>query len=219
MQREIIKFDIDRPQVVRLDLSEGKEVTSKAGSKQWQYTVDRNQGIMWLPLAGRQAIERCGAQAGDQVKILKTLLGKQTVFTAQVIPDEPQKPATLAVPALRANGHLAGERLLSARRKPATGAACCTRASSEGASDRGFVCALSRHGCASELGSVGRGPKAGVRLRSADLGRRSYVREHAVHQRPTRRQVMPSYWDEPVWDDEPEPDWDCESLIETEDRN
>lgn len=105
MQREIVKFQIDVPQVVRLDFSEGKEVTTKAGGKQWQYTLNHGQAIMWLPLAGRQAIERCGAQTGDNVRILKTYMGQQTVFTAQVVQQAPAMPAQRSTPALVHNGN------------------------------------------------------------------------------------------------------------------
>jgi hypothetical protein len=101
MERTIVKFDTDVPQVVRLDFSEGKEVLSKSGSKQWQYRLNHDQGIMWLPLAGRQAIERSGARAGDEVRILKTYLGRETVFTAQVVQTTAAQPA----PAVRPNGN------------------------------------------------------------------------------------------------------------------
>jgi hypothetical protein len=99
MQREIVKFDVGAPQIVRLDFSEGKEVTSKSGAAQWQYTLDRDQRIMWLPLAGRQAIERSGARAGDEVRIVKSFLNRETVWTAQVIADEPA-PLAIAPAAL-----------------------------------------------------------------------------------------------------------------------
>src|SRR5690348_7691458 len=95
MQREIVKFSADAAQTVRLDFSEGKEVLTKAGSKQWQYTVNRDNSIMWLPLAGKQAIERSGARAGDEVRICKSFLNQETIWTAQVVrpvaPDPPSR--------------------------------------------------------------------------------------------------------------------------------
>ena len=72
MQRDIVKFDMDVPKTVRLDFAEGKEVKTNSGATQWQYTLNNDQAIMWLPLAGRQALKRCGAQTGDNVSILKT---------------------------------------------------------------------------------------------------------------------------------------------------
>jgi hypothetical protein len=104
MQRNIVKFEIDVPQIVRLDFSEGKEIPTKAGGKQWQYTLNRDQGIMWLPLTGKQAIERSGARAGDEVRILKTFLNQQTVFTAQVVQPTPAQPLAVA-PRPNENGH------------------------------------------------------------------------------------------------------------------
>jgi hypothetical protein len=103
MQRNIVKFEIDVPQVVRLDFSEGKEIPTKSGGKQWQYTLNRDQGIMWLPLAGKQAIERSGARAGDEVRILKTYLNQRTVFTAQIVRSIPAQPVPIA--ASRPNGN------------------------------------------------------------------------------------------------------------------
>ena len=108
MQREIVKLSVDATQVVRLDFSDGKEVTSaKTGKTQWQYTLDHDSRIMWLPLAGKQAIERSGAQAGDQVRLLKTFMGQKTVFTAQVIDQHASAPPVPPAPPqrpIRTNG-------------------------------------------------------------------------------------------------------------------
>jgi hypothetical protein len=78
--------------------TDGRIFTSKARS------VVEHGEIEVRPLAGRQAIERSGAQAGDDVRILKSHMGPQTVFTAQVVQETPVVPAHQPAPAMVRNG-------------------------------------------------------------------------------------------------------------------
>jgi hypothetical protein len=108
MQREIVKPNVDVPLKVRLD--QGPEGQQKQGQYgiDYQYTVNHDSGVMWLPLAGREALLKSGAQAGDDVEIVKILRGKAILFAATVVRDaheRQQAPVASAAP-IRPNGQL-----------------------------------------------------------------------------------------------------------------
>lgn len=92
-QREILKPQMNVPLTVHLDQGpEGKEKTGQYGTD-YQYTVNQNAGVMWLPAEGRDALIQSGAQAGDDVQIVKSMRGKQVVWSAQVVSDAAEVPA------------------------------------------------------------------------------------------------------------------------------
>lgn len=83
MQREIVRITPNTPAIVKLDFGpEGIEREGKFGV-QYQYTLNDDCGVMWLPAEGRNALIRSGAEAGDSVRILKTAKG----FDVRVISD------------------------------------------------------------------------------------------------------------------------------------
>jgi hypothetical protein len=93
MNRQILKPQVDVPLVVLLDKGpEGKETTSQRGDLQFQYTVNDDSCVMWLPPEARAAIMRSGAQAGDTVQLVKSLRGKNAFWNAQVLPDAAEPP-------------------------------------------------------------------------------------------------------------------------------
>ncbi len=94
MQRQIIKPQFDQPITVKLDFgAEGIQRDGKYGTE-YQYTLNDDSGVMWLPKQGRDALLRTNAQAGDYVRILKTKKSGQNVFDAQVLSDaEEEEPA------------------------------------------------------------------------------------------------------------------------------
>jgi hypothetical protein len=94
MNRQILKPQVDVPLVVLLDKGpEGKETTSQRGDLQYQYTVNNDACVMWLPPEARAAILRTGAQAGDQLQIVKSLRGNNAIWSVQVLADsEPPPP-------------------------------------------------------------------------------------------------------------------------------
>lgn len=107
MQRDVIKPQPDIPVIVRLDKGpEGQEREGRYGVD-YQYTVNHDQGVMWLPREARDQLVRCGAQAGDEVQIVKSLRGRQAFWSVQVVPDSnepvPPPPPSAPVP-LRTNG-------------------------------------------------------------------------------------------------------------------
>lgn len=86
MQREVIKPQVDVPVIVKLDKGpEGQEREGKYGID-YQYTCNDDQAVMWLPKDARDMIVRSGAQAGDLLQIVKTLHGRQSVYSIQVLP-------------------------------------------------------------------------------------------------------------------------------------
>jgi hypothetical protein len=100
MNRQILKAQVDVPLCVLLDKGpEGKETTSR-GETQYQYTLNNDSCVMWLPPEARTAIMRTGAQAGDEIQIVKSLRGRNAIWNVQVLADarepEPPPPAPTA---------------------------------------------------------------------------------------------------------------------------
>jgi hypothetical protein len=87
MQRQVIKFQTGHAEVIRLDLGpDGLQTVSKLnGETQWQYTVNDGTGVMWLSAQARLALQRSGAQKGDDVRILKEQAGKGYIYLVDVI--------------------------------------------------------------------------------------------------------------------------------------
>jgi hypothetical protein len=93
-RREYIRPDFD-PIVVTLD--KGPEVCiQREGNKgvDYEYFVNNNSGIMYLPKAGRDALMQTGAQAGDSVEICKARRGNATLYFVHLVKDthEPAPP-------------------------------------------------------------------------------------------------------------------------------
>jgi hypothetical protein len=85
-----IKVDVqlNQPIVMLLDRGpEGKQVTN-LGRVEFQYCVNEDRGIIWLPPEGRAAILRSGAQRGDQIQLMQTSKG----WSAQRLGDSPAPP-------------------------------------------------------------------------------------------------------------------------------
>lgn len=114
MQREVIRPLVDQPVVVKLDQADGVEREGKFGVD-FQYTVNDDAGVMWLPPAARDALLRIGAQAGDSVEIVKSKKGSQYVYSVRRVGDahEPPRPAgngkipprAYYQPGVNGNGH------------------------------------------------------------------------------------------------------------------
>ena len=87
MNRQIIKPQYDQPIVVKLDFgADGIQRDGKYGVE-YQYTLNDNSAVMWLPQQGRDALLRTQAQAGDYVQLAKQRRGQGSYWTAQVMPD------------------------------------------------------------------------------------------------------------------------------------
>lgn len=94
MQREILKFQADVPVTVVLDKSpESAQQKENDRGVYYQFAVNNNSALMFLPPEGRDALFRARAKAGDLVQIVKTYRGKQQIFTAQTISDAAEPPA------------------------------------------------------------------------------------------------------------------------------
>jgi hypothetical protein len=88
MQREVLRPEIGRPLIVKLDYSDPVQREGQYGVD-YQYTVNDNAGIMWLPKEAKEAIERAGARAGDEIAITKGKQGKRNTWQVDVVEDEP----------------------------------------------------------------------------------------------------------------------------------
>lgn len=87
MQRDIIRVN-GEPVLVKLDF-DPEAATQREGQYgvDWQYVVNDDAGIMWLPRAGRDALLKCGARAGDNVAIRKYKRGKAWQWEAECVSD------------------------------------------------------------------------------------------------------------------------------------
>lgn len=101
MQREVIRPMVDQPVVVKLDKSDGVQREGKYGID-FQYTVNDDSGVMWLPRDGRDALLRAGAQAGDAVEILKEKRGRDFIFNVRLVGDAFESNLKMAI---NGNGH------------------------------------------------------------------------------------------------------------------
>jgi hypothetical protein len=92
MQRQVIKLEYDVPVLVKLDRGpEGREHTGQYGIN-WQYTLNDDAAVMFLPKEGRDAILASGAHAGDTIELLKMQRNKQTLYQAQVVVSDAAEP-------------------------------------------------------------------------------------------------------------------------------
>lgn len=94
MGREVIRPQFDEPCRVRLDKGpEGIQREGKYGID-FEYVVNDDSAIMWLPKEGRDALLASGIQPGDEVQLVKSKRGKTLLFSAERISDakEPAKP-------------------------------------------------------------------------------------------------------------------------------
>ena len=130
-RRQIIKPQMDVPIVVKLDSRpEGTERDGKFGVD-YQYIVNDDRGVMWLPREARDQLVRCGAQQGDEVQIVKSMRGRVSLFSVQVVPDSdpldepPTPPRTNGHPAVpgqpRTNGHALAQQTRTVAPSPAAG--------------------------------------------------------------------------------------------------
>lgn len=94
-RREVIRPDYD-PVLITLDKNPD-QCTQREGQYgvDYQFIVNSDSGIMWLPKAGRDALIQSGARAGDQVELCKSQRGRVVSYVATVVNDarEPQTPA------------------------------------------------------------------------------------------------------------------------------
>jgi hypothetical protein len=86
-KREVIRPDFD-PIVITLDKNPD-QCTQREGQYgvDYQYIVNSDSGIMWLPKAGRDALINSGARAGDQVELCKSQRGRVVNYVATLVSD------------------------------------------------------------------------------------------------------------------------------------
>jgi hypothetical protein len=91
MNRQVLKPQNDVPLVVKLDKGPEGKPTAK---NDFQYTVNDDQAVMWLPAEARTAIFRSHAQAGDEIEILKSARG----WSVQVLSDASESAEDVPTP-------------------------------------------------------------------------------------------------------------------------
>ncbi len=95
MQREILRFSAGEPVTFKLN---GRAPSQKEGrdGMQWQYIVNDDSAITWLPLDAHQAIQRLEARNGDLISLTKPR-GQHGQWIARRVdeaaPGQQQQPA------------------------------------------------------------------------------------------------------------------------------
>lgn len=84
--REVIRPE-GHPIIVRLDFDEPIQREGRHGID-YQYTVNHDAGIMWLPKEAKQKIDALQAQAGDEISIAKTKRGNKVAWLIERVDDE-----------------------------------------------------------------------------------------------------------------------------------
>lgn len=104
MAREIIRPNYGEPCMVQLACSpEGIQREGQHGID-FQYVLNDDAAITWLPKEARDAILNSGAQEGDEICIRKSKRGRNTVWEVERVEDEtrpaapPQTPPNSGTP-------------------------------------------------------------------------------------------------------------------------
>ena len=104
MPREIIRPNYGEPVIVQLACPpEGTQREGQYGID-YQYELNDDQAITWLPAQAREAILASGAAEGDEIAITKARRGRQTVWTIERVEDETPKKPEKPTPPKSANG-------------------------------------------------------------------------------------------------------------------
>jgi hypothetical protein len=105
MNRSVIKFNPNLPVDVRLDYGPEGKLHERTGD--YQYTVNGNSCVMFLPETARNQLLRTHAAKGDLVRICKTVSGRSVTWNVEVLSDaaEPAPGPRIVAPApARTNG-------------------------------------------------------------------------------------------------------------------
>lgn len=106
MPREIIRPSYGEPCIVQLACApEGVQREGNYGID-FQYVLNGDRAVTWLPKEAQQAIVRSGAQEGDEICLRKTKHGSKTFWEAEKIEEEAPAP-TNATRAMRQQEALA----------------------------------------------------------------------------------------------------------------
>jgi hypothetical protein len=105
--RTVLKFNPNLPVDVRLDYGPEGKLHEKTGD--YQYTVNGNSCVMFLPDTARNQLLRTHAAKGDLVRICKSVAGRSTTWNVEVLSDaaEPEPtptPGPRVVAPARTNG-------------------------------------------------------------------------------------------------------------------
>ena len=95
MPREIIRPSFGEPCIVQLSHAPADAIQREGQyGIDFEFHVNSDSGIMWLPPDAKRALEASGATEGDEIAITKIKRGRQTLWAVERVADEtPRKPA------------------------------------------------------------------------------------------------------------------------------
>jgi len=131
--REVITPIVGQRTFVRLDYDEPKERQGRYGLE-YQYTLNNNTAIMWLDGKAKEAIERTGARAGDEISILKGKQGRANTWQIELVSDATEPPQTQEEHANKWPGWEPQQRQAQPAQRPATQQQARRQASTRAAS-------------------------------------------------------------------------------------
>lgn len=89
MPRELLRPQTNVPLIVRLDFgADGVPREGRTGTD-YMYTVNDDAAIMFLPPQAAAAIRATGAQAGDEIAIVKRGAGARATWEVERVEEEP----------------------------------------------------------------------------------------------------------------------------------
>lgn len=83
MERQIIRPELNVPVLFTLDFDEPLQTEGMYGPE-WQYKVNADAAIIWLPEAAKIAIDQTGARRGDTVSLTKGKNGRNNTWKAML---------------------------------------------------------------------------------------------------------------------------------------
>ena len=90
MQREVIRPNFERPVIVQLDHdAEGAIQREGQFGVDYEYRVNSDGGIMWLPRQAQEQIRAMRLTKGDEIALQKIKRGRNTEWLIERVEEEP----------------------------------------------------------------------------------------------------------------------------------
>ncbi len=117
--REKVTFDINIPQVVKLDFNPPTDPRDGLYGPQFMYFVDDGARILWADPALHEELIAISARAGDTIAIVKRKRGRAVTWEANQVKDGRVQPAAAsprrsAAPSAQTSSHAAEEEIAEA---------------------------------------------------------------------------------------------------------
>jgi|SRR5579884_652170 len=106
MQREIIRPNFERPVIVQLDHGADKALQREGQfGIDFEYTLNGNKSITWLPQEAHAQIQRMQLAAGEEIALQKIKRGRTTQWLIERVEEEPAPKPTPANTAAKQNSN------------------------------------------------------------------------------------------------------------------